>query len=398
MLGKRPQFGSLWVGLVLAAVVGCHPVASENQATVASVQVSVLQLQPTKLLHSQDLPGRVVAVRSAEIRAQVSGIVQQQVFEQGSELAAGTVLYQINAAPFQAEVESAAAALHKAEAIAARTELESTRLAALSQRGVISRQVYDDALSLRDQAKAEVALATASLKRRQLDLQFARVTAPIAGRIDQSLVSEGALVSPTDATPMARIQQIDQVYVDVRLPATLLAAMQQPGKTQPDSQHPTKTTTSQLPVEILSSEGAPLQMQGRILFSGSAVDSGTGDVLLRLLVDNPAHLLLPGLYVQARVPVAAYPAALLLPQQALSRLNGESMVWLLDEQYQVQPVAVTVGELIDGHYRILSGLSAGQQVVVAGMERLTPALKVTPRPWPGVLAAQHNSHSNIPQE
>ena len=362
---------SMLLASALLTLTGCAPDAPIEQMP-APVPVSVMVLNTKDLRLTDDLPGRVAAVRSAEIRAQVSGVVQRRLFEQGADVAAGTVLYQINPAPFQAEVDSAAAVLQKAEAAQARSTLEAKRLAALTQKGVISRQAYDDAQSLQHQAAADVALAKAALQRRRLDLQFASVEAPIAGRIDQTLISEGALVGPADSTPMARIQQIDQVYVDVRLPAAVLDTLYQQSAL---SQAP-------MPVEILSSSGTPLGMQGQILFSGINVDTGTGDVLLRVLVDNPEHRLLPGLYVKARLTLAHYKEALYVPEQAVSRVAGQPMVWLLDGQNAVQPVSVVLAELIDGHYRVVSGLRAGQQLVVAGSERLSPSQQVVARPWP----------------
>ena len=366
----KPRYlGILAVALAALTLAACDSAVEEEPA--APIAVSVMTLAPAELLITQDLPGRVAAVRSAEIRAQISGIVQQRLFEQGAEVAAGTALFQINPAPFKAELDSAAAALQRADAVFVRTRREAGRLVSLVQSGVVSRQTYDDAISLRDQAAADLAQARATLARRKLDLEFASVQAPIAGRIDQALVSEGALVSPTDSTPMARIQQIDQVYVDVRLPASALETMHR----QPDSGRP------ELAVEILNSDGKPLGIQGRILFSGVEVDVGTGDVLLRVLVDNPEYRLLPGLFVQARIPRAFYPQALSLPQQAVTRSAGQTRVWVLDEQGQVQPVAVEVGELVAGRYRLVSGPGAGQQVVIEGIERLSPAAQVIARPW-----------------
>lgn len=366
----KPRYlGILAVVLAALTLAACDSAVEEEAA--APIAVSVMTLAPAELLITQDLPGRVAAVRSAEIRAQISGIVQQRLFEQGAEIEAGTALFQINPAPFKAELDSAAAALQRADAVFVRARREAERLVSLVQSGVVSRQTYDDAISLRDQAAADLAQAKATLARRKLDLEFASVQAPIAGRIDQTLVSEGALVSPTDSTPMARIQQIDQVYVDVRLPASALEAMHG----QPDTGRP------ELAVEILNSDGKPLGIQGRILFSGVEVDVGTGDVLLRVLVDNPEHRLLPGLFVQARIPSAFYPQALSVPQQAVTRLAGQASVWVLDEQGQVQPVAVEVGELVEGRYRLVSGPGAGQQVVIEGIERLSPAAQVIARPW-----------------
>lgn len=379
MQKQRYRSGLLGVGLMVLS--GCDSSAVPPPTTVAPVAVSVLQLQPTSLTVTADLPGRVAPLRSAEIRAQVSGIVQERLFTQGADVAAGAVLYQINPAPFAAEVASAAAVLQKAEAVAARAALEANRLASLRKTGVISRQLYDDAVALQAQAVADVAFAKAAWQRRQLDLQFARVTAPIRGRIDQTLVSEGALVSPADSLPMARIQQIDQVYLDVRLTASLLPAFRQAQARQSANVAEPNSQGATLPVDILSSSGAVLGIKGRVLFSGSDVDSGTGDVLLRVLVDNSEHHLLPGLHLKARLPLAHYPAALLIPQQALIRSNGQPAVWLLTADNQVQLVPVEVAELVNGQYRLIGGVQAGQQVVVAGIERLSPAVPVQARPW-----------------
>ncbi|WP_421333756.1 efflux RND transporter periplasmic adaptor subunit [Aeromonas veronii] len=370
MFVKQRYAGALLAVIAAFGLAGCDAAPQEQEAH-APPQVSVLTLTGRELVISEDLPARVAALRSADIRAQISGIVQRRLFEQGAEISAGTVLFQINPAPFKADVDSAAAALQRTEAVLARARIQIDRLQPLLRTDAISRQTYDDAVSQRDQAAADVAQARATLARHQLNLQFASVEAPIAGRIDQALVSEGALVSPTDTTPMARIQQIDQVYVDVRQPASVLESLrQQAGSTAPE-----------LAVEILGSNGTPLGMQGRILFSGIEVDAGTGDVLLRVLVDNPERRLLPGLYVQARIPRARYANALTVPQQAVVRTSGQSSVWVVDGQGQTQLVPVNTAELVNSQYRIASGLSAGQQVVIEGIDRLTPGVQVTASPW-----------------
>ncbi len=370
MFVKQRYAGALLAVIAAFGLAGCD-VAPQEQEAPAPPQVSVLTLTGRELVISEDLPARVAALRSADIRAQISGIVQRRLFEQGAEISAGTVLFQINPAPFKADVDSAAAALQRAEAVLARARIQIERLKPLLRTDAISRQTYDDAISQRDQAAADVAQARATLARHQLNLQFASVEAPIAGRIDQALVSEGALVSPTDATPMARIQQIDQVYVDVRQPASVLESLrQQAGSMAPE-----------LAVEILGSNGTPLGMQGRILFSGIEVDAGTGDVLLRVLVDNPERRLLPGLYVQARIPRARYANALSVPQQAVVRTSGQTSVWVVDGQRQAQLVPVNTAELVNSQYRIASGLSAGQQVVIEGLDRLTPGIQVIASPW-----------------
>ncbi|WP_282235979.1 efflux RND transporter periplasmic adaptor subunit [Salinicola endophyticus] len=358
-------------GMAMAGLAGCNPHADTAAPPAAPIPVSVMPLKAHELWVHETLPGRVAAVRSAEVRAQVGGIVKQRLFTEGSDVTAGARLFQIDPAAFQAEVDIASAALQRAEATLKHARLQAERLGSLQRSEAVSRQRYDDAAALRDQAAADVAQARATLARRKLDLHFASVEAPIAGRIDQALVSEGALVSPTDTTPLARIQQIDQVYVDVRQSASKLETLRQQ----------VGSATSTLDVEILGSDGKPLGMRGRILFSGIAVDAGTGDVLLRVLVDNPQRRLLPGLYVQARIPIARYSAALSVPQQAVTRTAGQASVWVVDAQGQVKPVPVELGELVERRYRVVSGLSAGQRVVIEGIERLSPDAQVATRRW-----------------
>ncbi|TCP02865.1 multidrug efflux system membrane fusion protein [Rubrivivax gelatinosus] len=345
-------------------MAGCTP-AEDDTGPAPAPHVAVQTLAPTALTVSEDLPGRVAAWRSAEIRSQVGGIVQRRLFEQGAEVAAGRPLFQIDPRPFQAELEMAAASLQRAEAALARAQRQEQRLAPLVAAEAVSRQAYDDALSARDQAAAEVALERATLARRRLDLQFATVTAPIAGRVDQALVSEGALVSASDTAPMARVLQIDRVYVDLRLPGASATA-EWPAEAE---------------VQILDAGGAPTGLTGRVLMTGTAVDVGTGERLLRVAVPNPQRRLLPGQYVQARVPRARYEAALTLPQQAVFRVGGQARVWVVDTQQQAHAVPVELGELVQRRYRVAAGLQAGQQVVVEGGERLGDGLVVAARPW-----------------
>ena len=370
-LRGRLSAGALWL-LLLAALNACG--SSEPDAAQPAPKVDVVTIVPSHLELTEDLPGRVAAVRTAEIRPQISGIVQRRLFEQGADVHAGQPLFEINPAPFRAERDTAAAALQRAEAALVRARTHAARLQPLVEADAISRQVYDDAASQRDQAAADVAQAKATLARRQLDLRFATVEAPIPGRIDQTLVTEGALVSSGDASPMARIQQINQVYVDVRRPASSLESLQQALATQAAGK-------SGLPVAILRSSGQPYDVGGRILFSGINVDAGTGDVLLRVLVDNPNRQLLPGMFVRARVPHANYADALTVPQQAVMRMGGATQVWTINGHGQAKLAPIELGELAGRSYRVRAGLNAGQQVVVEGMERLSEGLTVTTQDW-----------------
>lgn len=360
------QGGAVAVSLLLAACE--QPVADE---TPLPPVVSTELVLPATFNTSEDLPGRVEAFRVAEIRPQVSGIVQKRLFEQGGEVRAGQPLYQINPAPFVAEKDTANAALQRAEAALTRAQVQAQRLAPLVESDAVSRQVYDDAVSQRDQAAADVAQARAALARRQLDLKFTTVDAPIAGRIDQALVTEGALVGTSDTSPMARIQQIDKVYVDVRRPAASLEALQQALE-----KHRVNTSNG-MPVAILKSTGGVYEVSAKVLFSGINVDSGTGDVLLRVQVDNPKRQLLPGMFVRARIPLASYQGALSVPQQAVVRPGGKAHVWTINSQNVAHLAPVELGELVSQRYRIVSGLKRSQHIVVAGMERLVEGMPVT---------------------
>lgn len=355
------------LGLVTAltfSAYGCNG-PTEPEAP-AQVQVSVTTLAPTALTVTEDYPGRVLPLREAEIRPQVSGIVLRRHFQQGSEVTAGQPLFQVNPAPFKAELDNAVATLQRARATFHRASVQAARLQSLVDSGAVSRQACDDAQLLKEQASADVEQAQANLARRRLDLNFATVTAPISGRIDQAIVTEGALVNASDTNPMAKIQQIDSVYVDVRKPASSLEVTAQ---------------AAELPVKVLRPNGEPHAGTGRMLFSGVNVDPATGDIMLRILVDNPRHALLPGMYVRARLVRATYPKALMIPQQAVVRRGSESYLWLLDLAHRPRLRKIELGEMSEGRYRVNQGVQAGDRVVVEGMERLTEKAIVTPFEW-----------------
>ncbi|MCC9597963.1 MULTISPECIES: efflux RND transporter periplasmic adaptor subunit [unclassified Rubrivivax] len=359
------------IGLTIA-LAGCEQ--SMPDMATPPPPVAYLVVAPELMRQVVDLNGRVTAVRTAEIRPQVGGIVLRRLFVQGSEVRAGQPLFQINPAPFKADVDTAAAALRRAEAVLARASTQAERLKPLVETEAISRQTFDDAESQREQAAAEVSQAHADLARRKLDLRFATIEAPISGRVDEASVSEGALVNPSDTNPLARVQQIDQVYVDVRQPAASLDALQRAVSRGRD-------TGSGVEVQILHGNGRPLNLSGKILFSGISVDEDTGDVLVRILVNNAERRLLPGMFVRARITLAEFPDALSIPQQAVARQGTTTSAWVLDAKHMVHRVPIKTAELIDGRYRVLSGLKDGDQVVVEGLDRMTEGAHVTPRVW-----------------
>ncbi|WP_426055860.1 efflux RND transporter periplasmic adaptor subunit [Janthinobacterium sp. PSPC2-1] len=368
---------NMLIAAALLSLAACSKPAPEEGAAPPAA-VTVLKLQAAPVVLSDELPGRVAAFRTADIRPQVGGIVLRRQFEQGADVQAGQKLFQLNPAPFQADVDSAAAALQHAVATAKRASSQADRLKPLVEADAISRQAYDDAVAQREQAVATVAQARASLARRRLDLAFASIEAPIAGRIGSELVTEGALVGLADATPMARIQQIDKVYVDVRQPAAALAALRASGNGGADK----------LPVTILGADGQPHPVTGRILFSGISVDAGTGDAVIRVLVDNPQRQLLPGMFVRARIARAVQANGVLVPQQAVLRASdGQAQAWVLDGTHKASLKTIAVGDVIAHQYVVNGGLKAGDTVVIEGQERLQPGATAAPQPWkPAVVA------------
>lgn len=358
------------VALIAALALAMTACSTPEATPEATPRVSVVTVGPQVVQRDDELPGRVSAVRTAQIRAQVGGIVQRRLFDQGAEVSAGQALFQIDPAAFRADVDSALAALQRSEAALGRSRVQSQRLHALAAAQAVSQQHRDDASAEYEQARAAVNEARAILARRQLDLRYATVSAPIAGRIDQALVTEGALVGAADAEPMAVVQQIDQVYVDVRQPAAQLEALQR------------SAGGGELPVTIIGAAGKPLSERGQLLFSGINVDARTGDVILRILVDNPQRQLLPGMYVRAKVPRGAPASALTVPQQAVLRsAGGQAYAWVIGADGKAVIRTLEVDGSVDRQWLVRTGLKAGEKVVVEGQERLQEGVVVDARDW-----------------
>lgn len=353
--------------MVALPLAGCT--TKSQPAAPTEIEVLTTTVMPEQVLLADELPGRVVAWRTAEIRPQVGGIVRRQLFEQGALVRAGQPLFQIDPATFRADADISSASLAKASASYRRAREQADRLLPLVKADAISRQSYADAVAARDQAAAEVAEARATLRRRRLDLGFSRLTAPISGRIGAANVTEGALILAGDATPLATVQQIDKVYIDIRQPAERYAALRSSPAASGD-------------VEIVTGSGEIHPAKGRILFSGVAVDAGTGDALVRVAVDNRDERLLPGMFVRARLPRSIMPAALTVPQQAVARdSGGAASVSIVDRHGRVRARAVNPGGLVGGRYVILSGLKGGDRVIVEGQDRVRPGTPVKALPW-----------------
>ncbi|MEG2919561.1 MAG: AdeA/AdeI family multidrug efflux RND transporter periplasmic adaptor subunit [Acinetobacter sp.] len=362
----------LSIGLLLQ---GCGS-EQATQAKVAPAKVSILNLQPQSVNFSENLPARVQAFRTAEIRPQVGGIIEKVLFTQGSEVKAGQALYKINSETFQADVNSNQASLNKAEAEVARLKVQLERYEQLLPSNAISKQEVSNAQAAYRQALADVAQMKALLTRQNLNLQYATVRAPISGRIGQSFVTEGALVSQGDTNTMATVQQINKVYVDVKQSISEYERLQTALQSGELSANNEKT------VRISNSHGQPYKVSAKMLFEDINVDPETGDVTIRIEVQNPERKLLPGMYVRVNIDRASVPQALLVPAQAIQRnINGEPQVYVINAKGAADIRPIELGQQYEQFYIVSKGLKAGDKVVVEGIERIQPNQKLELATW-----------------
>ncbi|WHP06180.1 efflux RND transporter periplasmic adaptor subunit [Acinetobacter corruptisaponis] len=362
----------LSIGLVLQ---GCGS-EQVTQAEAAPAKVTVFNIQPQSISFSENLPARVQAFRTAEIRPQVGGIIEKVLFTQGSEVKAGQALYKINSETFQADVNSNKASLTKAEAEVARLKVQLERYEQLLPSNAISKQEVSNAQAAYRQALADVAQMKALLTRQNLNLQYATVRAPISGRIGQSFVTEGALVNQGDTATMATVQQIDKVYVDVKQSIAEYERLQAALQSGELSANNEKT------VRILNSHGQPYKVTAKILFEGINVDPETGDVTVRIEVQNPERKLLPGMYVRVSIDRASIPQALLIPAQAVQRnSNGDPQAYVINAKGAAEIRPIELGQQYEQSYLVNKGLQTGDKIVVEGVERIQPNQKLEISMW-----------------
>lgn len=345
--------------------------------------VSVVTVAPSSVAVTNELPGRVEAYRIAQVRARTAGIVLKRVFEEGSDVKAGQVLFRIDPAQFQASFESAQAAVSKAEANLAQAELKVKRYKPLLSAQAVSQQEYDDAVTAQKQAAADLANARAARTNAGLTLGYATVTSPISGRVGRALVTEGALVGQGEATPMATVQQLDPIYVTITQSSTELLAM----KRALASGQLKAVGKDQARVTLVTEDGQEYGTTGKLLFSDVAVDESTGSVSLRAEFPNPKRTLLPGMYVRARLEQGVNEAAITVPQQAIVRgAEGSSvMVVGADNKVVAQPVQAEASQ--GNNWIVSSGLKGGERIIVEGFQKAKPGTPVTPVAWKAAAPA-----------
>jgi membrane fusion protein (multidrug efflux system) len=360
--------------LLVSLLAACGGNAPPPPAAGAP-EVAVITLAPRQVELSTVLPGRTSAYRIAEVRPQVDGIVLKRLFTEGAEVRAGEPLYEIDPAPYRAALLRAEAALASAEAQYEAARLIAERYGRLQSQGVVSQQEYDNSVAADKSAAAAVASAKAALETARIDLAYTQVRAPISGRIGRTLVTEGALVTAKQQQPLATVAQLDPIYVDVTQSSTELLRLQREfdeGRLQRDGQQKAR-------VVVQLEDGTEYPEPGTLQFSEVTVESGTGSVLLRAVVPNPRRTLLPGMFVRATLPQGSSSQALVVPQAAVSRnARGEPTVLVVDAENKLSERVIQVNRAVGSDWLVNGGLSAGERVVVDGLQRVRAGVTVTP--------------------
>lgn len=363
---------------VLLALTACGKKDDPKAAAAAGgnrpppqVGVIVTKLEPVAL--ETELPARVEPIRVAQVRARVNGVVLKRLFTEGSEVKAGQVLYQIDSAPYEAALASARANLVKSQAVLNQAAAQAERYKPLVAANAVSKQEYVNVVAAQKTAEADVAAQKAAVQTAQLTTGYASVTAPIAGRIGRALVTEGALVSATEATQLALIQQTSTVYLNITQSASDLQRLRRDAGAK---------AAGGVPVTVIMDDGSELPRKGKLLFSDVTVDPTSGQVGLRAEVPNPDNALLPGQYVRARLSQASLPAAMLVPQQAVTRGNNGDTVIVVGADNKPAPRPIKIGSQQGSNWVVLDGLKEGEKVVVDGFQKMmVPGAPVTPVPW-----------------
>lgn len=362
-------FKPVVAGMLLLTLSACGGGQSGNAAQGQSgppPKVDVKTLQPQKVEIKETDPGRVNAYRIAEVRPQINGIIQKRLFEEGSDVKQGDVLYRVDAAPYQAALASAKANQAVAEANKENACVKASRYSRLGRQSAISQQDTDDAATACKQGEAQVQAAKAAVASAQINLNYTRITAPISGVVDRSTVTEGALVSAQQASALTTIRQLSPIYVDIkRSPQAVLKSGGQ------------ATDAEEISLEL--EPGTPYPEKGVLKFSGNNVDETTGMLNARSEFANENHVLLPGMFVTATLVIKTIPDAILAPQQSIARTpDGSATALVVNDQNQVESRPVVVSQTIGDQWLVTSGLQAGDRVIYSGLQKIKPGATVEP--------------------
>jgi membrane fusion protein (multidrug efflux system) len=356
---------------------GCGQQTTSGPPKGGPPEVAVVVVQPERVAITTELPGRTSAYLVAEVRPQVGGIIQKRLFNEGGNVKAGSVLYQIDPATYQAAYASAKAALARAEANFTTTRLRAERYKELVAIKAVSQQDYDDITAVLKQSEADIETGKAAVETARINLAYTRVTAPISGRIGKSSVTAGALVTASQGSALATIQQLDPVYVDVTQSSANLLRLQQSmasGKLK-------RNGAGQAKVKLILEDDTKYPLEGTIQFRDVTVDQTTGSVILRVVFPNPKSVLLPGMFVRAVVEEGVNQKALLVLQQAVSLdPKGNPVALIADAEGKVQQRSLVLDRAIGDRWLVSSGLAPGDRVIVEGVQKAKPgaSVKVVP--------------------
>ena len=374
-MNKNRGLTPLAVVLMLSgsiALTGCNDKEAQQGAPHAP-QVGVVTLKTEPLNVTTELPGRTAAFRIAEVRPQVGGIILKRNFVEGSEVKAGTSLYQIDPATYQAAYDSAKGDLVKAQAIAQISRVTVNRYKPLLGTNYISKQDYDTAVATAAQADAAVVSSKAAVETARINLAYTKVTSPISGRIGISSVTEGALVSNGQATALATVQQLDPIYVDVTQSSNDFLRLK-----QELADGSLKQANGKAQVKLLMDNGKEYSQAGTLEFSDVTVDETTGSITLRAIFPNPQDSLLPGMFVRARLDEGVNNNALLVPQQGITRNpRGDATAMVIGADNKVELRTVTTTQAIGDKWVVTDGLKSGDKVIVTGLQKIKPGVQVT---------------------
>jgi len=375
--------------LTIAALsAACIMSGCQNSAGKASQagapEVAVVEINPERVTITTELPGRTSAFLIAEVRPQVGGIIQKRMFTEGGDVKAGDVLYQIDPATYQAAYDSAKAQLARAEANIATTRVRAERYKELVEIKAVSRQEYDDAVAALKQAEADIEAGKAAVETARINLAYTRVTAPITGRVGKSSVTVGALVMANQAVPLATVQQIDPVYVDVTQSSASLLQLQASlsnGALKRDSANRAR-------VKLILEDNTAYPLEGVLQFQDVTVDPTTGSFILRAIFPNPKRVLLPGMFVRAVLEEGVNEKALLVPQQGIGRdPKGNPLALIVDAEGKVQMKTLTLDRTIGDKWLVSAGLAPGDRVIVEGVQKVRPGNSVKAVPFGETKAA-----------
>ncbi|HUL31559.1 MAG TPA: efflux RND transporter periplasmic adaptor subunit [Thermodesulfobacteriota bacterium] len=365
------SIGMLAACLVLAGCGGQSVAVAKEPS--APPEVGVVVIEPQRVALTTDLPGRTSAYLIAEVRPQVSGIIQKRLFTEGADVKAGEVLYQIDPASYQAAYNSAKAALDRTEANLLPARLKFERYEDLVKINAVSQQDYDDASAALKQAEADVEAGKAALETVRINLAYTKLTAPVSGRIGRSSVTNGALVTANQPAALATIQQLSPIYVDVAQSSADLLRLER----EMASGIMKSGGAAQARVKLLLEDGSVYPLPGTLKFSEVTVDQSTGSITLRAVFPNPKQILLPGMFVRAVIEEGVNEHAILVPQRGVTRNPaGEAMVMVVGSGEKAEPRVIKVVRTVGDNWLVSDGLKAGDRVILDGLQKARPGTPV----------------------